>query len=417
MGLLVSPEGLTTLGNSAGQAGFGLVGFIILAGLIHILTVMAYGRISEFYPGPGGEIHVLRSAFGAIPSVITPVCARVTVAVCTSTAVLATAGYVFNEIFLYWFPNMGFSFCLLGIILALNLSGRSVAERGQCVFVGLALGGLICLSFLGLLQWLNAGPSVVQDAVQDDPAAWGDLSRSGLVCILLFVGFDLAGFGEEDQNNPARVMMVAIFAAGVVFSIWGWVSAAYVPPSRLADTTIPHIRAALAVAGETGRICMGVTILAGACAVVNALLLAVSRMLSLMAAQGLLPRFPAIFLLAGAVAAMLATGMAGAPILVTYIKAGMWFWLLHYTLIHAGVYALAFRSSQQSAILKTAGHRVIPIAGMAAMVLSLAGILLLETERDTLFYVLAAFFTATLTLAAAWWGAVKVKERSKSLRV
>ena len=147
---------------------------------------------------------------------------------------------------------------------------------------------------------------------------------------------------------------------------------------------------------------MGITILAGASAVVNVLLLAVSRMLTIMSAQGLLPRFPALFLLAGAVAVMLASGMAGEPILEVYIKAGMWFWLLLYGVIHAAVYIMARRASQRSAIHKITGPRVIPIAGMAAMVLSLAGILLLETEGKPLCCVLATLFTATLIFAACW---------------
>ena len=397
MGLLVSPEALTVLGNSAGLAGHGLFGFVILAGLIHILTVLSYGKVYIHYPGPGGEICLLRAAFGAIPSVFTLVCARVTVAVCTSTAVLATAGYVFNEIFLYWFPNMGFSFCLLGTLLALNLLGRRVAATGQFIFVGLAFVGLLFLSVIGFLPWGNAPP-----AMQDEPAVLMHFPQAGLACILLFVGFDLAVFAGEDQKNSDRAMIAAILAAGLVFAFWGWVSASYVPSGRLTHTSIPHIRAALAVAGETGRVWMGITILAGASAVVNVLLLTVSRMLTIMSSQGLLPRFPALFLLAGAVAVMLASGMAGEPILEVYIKAGMWFWLLHYGVIHAAVYTMTLRSSQRSAIQQITGPRAIPIAGMAAMALGLAGILLLETEGKPFYCVLATLFTSTMIFAACW---------------
>ncbi|MDY6954646.1 MAG: hypothetical protein SWE60_24345, partial [Thermodesulfobacteriota bacterium] len=117
MGLLVSPEALTLVGNSAGGAGQGFVGFVLLAGLAHLLVSLTYGRAFALYPGPFGEARFIRKAFGAIAAVVSPVCARVTVAVCASTALLATAGYVFNEVFVYWFPNLGFSFCLLGFLL------------------------------------------------------------------------------------------------------------------------------------------------------------------------------------------------------------------------------------------------------------------------------------------------------------
>ena len=110
---MVSPETFTVVGNSAGKAGHGVGGVILLTGLIHVLTTLDFGRMFAQYPGLSGEACFIGKALGAVPAVVSPVCARVTVAVCTSTAVVATAGYVFKEVFVYWFPNLGFSFYLL----------------------------------------------------------------------------------------------------------------------------------------------------------------------------------------------------------------------------------------------------------------------------------------------------------------
>jgi len=88
---------------------------------------------------------------------------------------------------------------------------------------------------------------------------------------------------------------------------------------------------------------MGVVVITGVCSAVNALLYAVSRMIAAMADQGLLPRLLArggpqapiaAGILAGAVALMLAAGMAGHPELYVYTRAGLLFWLLHYAAVH-----------------------------------------------------------------------------------
>jgi amino acid transporter len=406
LGLMVSPEALTVVGNSAGKAGHGVGGIILLAGLIHLLTILGFGRMLAQYPGPSGEACLIRKALGAVPAVVSPVCARVTVAVCASTAVLATAGYAFNEVFVYWFPNLGFSFCLLGVLLLLNLQGRKVAVMGQLVFVGLTVAGLLFLSVTGLFEWGNAPP--VTPIVGPRLA---HLPQVGLACLLLFVGFDLAGFAVETPDNPAKVMLAAILLAGLVFSCWGWVSAEYVPLYKLADTSIPHVKAARAVLGEKGRLWMGLVILAGSSAAVNALLMTVSRMMTAMAADGLLPPHLArrkdqatiaLLLLAAAVAAMMGSGMAGEPILEVCIKAGMWFWLLHYGVIQGSLLAITARSSYRSGIRKTARHRVFPIAGMAAMGLALTAMFLLETEWRLLLRLVVTFFGIAVIFAALW---------------
>jgi amino acid transporter len=406
MGLLVSPETLMVVGNSVGQAGRGFVGFIILAGLIHLLTALTYGRTFALYPGHGGESRFIRKAFGAIPAVVSPVCARVTMAVCASTALLATAGYVFNEVFIYWFPNLGFSFCLLGFLLLLNLLGKNAAATGQLIFVGLAMGGLLLLSVTGLLEWGNPPP-----VIPDGPPPLTHRQQAGLAGLLLFVGFDLAGFAGETPDNPAKAMMATILLAGLVFCCWGWVSTKYVPLSRLADTSIPYVKTARAVFGESGRIWMGLIVLAGSSAAVNALLMAVSRMMTAMAADGLLPAFLArgineatigFLLLAAAIAGMMGSGMAGEPILEVYIKAGMWFWLLHYAVIQGALFSMAARAWRGSGSQNTGGYRILPIAGLAAMVLALAGMLLLEKDWGLLLRLVLILFGIVLIFAAFW---------------
>jgi amino acid transporter len=410
MGLLVSAETLTILGNSAGRTGYGLTVFIAGAGLIHILTAIAYGRAFTEYPGPSGEGRLIRKAFGPIPAILFPVCARVTTAVCASTGLLATAGYVFNEVFLYWFPNLGFSFCLLALLLIINLLDRRVSLGAQVVFVGVALSGLLFLSVTGLFEWAN--PPVT---AQDEPRGWPHLPESAVAALLLFVGFDLASFTGENRRNPAPAMIAAILLAGIVFSCWAWVSAQYVPLDKLASTSIPYVSTARAILGETGRICMGIVILAGSSAAVNALLIAVSRMMGVMAAEGLLPPFLAIgknqatagtLVLAAAVAAMMGLGMAGETILTVYVRAGVFFWLFHYGVVLASAYKTSIKPAPASAARSPVPDRLfftlVFIPGLVAMISTLAGVLLLEMDWRPIVGTVVILLAIGLAFASFW---------------
>ena len=211
------------------------------------------------------------------------------------------------------------------------------------------------------------------------------LTQIGVSGMLIFVGFDLAGFSGEDSPNPAKAMIAAILLSGAIFICWGWVSTSYVTLERLSDTSIPHVKAARAIFGQPGRIWMGIIILAGASAAVNALLIAVSRMIANMATEGMLPSFMAmgknetnmaVFLLSVGIAAMLATGVAGEPILEIYIKAGLILWLVHYAFILGAVLVMNMKMSSESHWLIYKGYAGMLIVGLAAMIWAVAGIFL-----------------------------------------
>lgn len=129
---------------------------------------------------------------------------------------------MFNEVFVYWFPNLGFSFCLLGVVVGLNWAGPRVAALAQLSFVALALGGVLCLSAIGLLG-LGQAPSVVEATSLSSSVTF----RGLLTGLLLFVGFELALFTPQHMtgatSHPGRLMAMRIVLAGLVFGVWGLV--------------------------------------------------------------------------------------------------------------------------------------------------------------------------------------------------
>jgi amino acid transporter len=245
---------------------------------------LSYAELHAYFPGPGGETQALRAAFGSVPAIALPLCARMTFFVCASTLILAAAGYVFNEVFVRWFPNLGFSFCVLGFLLLLNLLGARIAEGAQRLLVLVAWGGLVILAVIGFFHLGKA------TAVPSAPSPGWSLSLVTMLSLMLFVGFDLAGVAQPH----GKVWPSIGFAIGLMvllFAVWGIVSQRYVPLAKLADTSVPHTVVARTILGQSGRVLMSIVALTGTCSAVNAVLIGNARMLAGMATQSFLPAF------------------------------------------------------------------------------------------------------------------------------
>jgi len=146
-----------------------------------------------------------------VPVTILSLGSRVAFTVCAATGLLATAGFTFNEVFVYWFPNFGFAFLLLGVLLAANLIGRGIPQGIQIACTGAALAGLLVLSGVGLTVQSAVAESAQRIAAIPDP-------RALFAGVLILVGFDLGAYaplGEAAQSRRAHVM-----AAGIILAPW-----------------------------------------------------------------------------------------------------------------------------------------------------------------------------------------------------
>ena len=124
MGLMLSSEVLTLLGNNVGVAGIYFLALIPAAILLHLFTALSYGELLSPFPGPEGEARFLKEALGSIPAIVLPIGSRVLFTICAATGILATAGYVFNETFLYLVSKPGIPLLFAGSF-GLNKSTRS----------------------------------------------------------------------------------------------------------------------------------------------------------------------------------------------------------------------------------------------------------------------------------------------------
>jgi amino acid transporter len=409
---MLSPESLVILGKGVGDAGDLFLMFLPLAIFTHFFTALTYGELGTIYPGSEGEVRLLKETFGSTLATVLPLSSRALFVICASTGILATAGYVFNEVFVNWFPNLGFSFCLLGFLLVVNLLGRNTAAQAQIIFVSVALLSLMLIILLGSSKIDNA----MQFAQTTKPASMG-LTRLVLVGLLLFIGYDLGVYArcrdEKYQGSLVVCLLSTILLVAAVFSLWGLVSLLYVPMERLADSTIPHMIAARAIWGQHGRVTMGIVVLAASLSVVNGLFYSVSRMLSGMARENLLPALFArgrgkapvglIFLAVG-IAAMMALGMADEPVLEIYIRSALLFWLLNYAAIHYLVLVAKKRFSSQEFLSQAGWHPAFSVIGFLVMLMGFAGLLWTDPSSIEVIEFMLFMFTVLVILSFVWLG-------------
>lgn len=338
LSLMLAPHSLTLVGNLTGMhQGMFFIWLIPALGLFW-LTARSTAAVSTDAMGP---VLVLLSLAG-----------RWATTLMLAPLLLVSAGFAFNEIFVYWFPNFAFAFILLGVLLAVQLAGSKAIHAAQLFLLALVIGGLGSLIITGLwpdTEW----PTVT---VSESPSA---TSFSPYAVILLFVGFDLASNLVPYKHWPQlqKAINKGLLAAAMVISLWALASLLNVPTEKLSDSFIPHLLAARNIGGDAGRMIMGVVVIAGSCAAVNALFVSVSRSNAQLFEQWSFQRLnwlkflntPAFWLVFSAliVAALMAGGMAGTEEIDIYLRAGLILWLVYYGAIHLAVLSRRLRITKQ----------------------------------------------------------------------
>ncbi len=335
LGMFLSAEALMLLGNGVGLAGISFLLALAVAALVHGLgACYLFGRFS----GPADEIRLLQKVLGPTAALAVPAAGRVALALVAATALMAISGFVFNEVFFLSFPNFLFAFLFLGLIVIVNLTGPKIWNGFQITAIAVVLIGLGLLICFGLLR--SPSTALVESAF----TVKGFGLTALLTAALLPIGYELGFLAGGQASQPSRRGPVAALLVGsLCLILWGWLSAHWVPRATLAETTIPHMLTARTILGQEGRIIMGVVVLAGAGAAVNALIGGVAGMFRAMGSAGLLPggmnpnrfraRLPAL-LLGAATAAMLALGVAGSDNLTVFLQTGLVLWLLHHAVLH-----------------------------------------------------------------------------------
>lgn len=324
---ILSPESLVIAGNTSGQAGWltfpSLIGVVILYGICNRLL-----STQGLPPAPGREFLILQHGGGRIIATTLCLTACLPLTVLAGTALLVTAGYTFNEVFLYWFPNFGFSFLLLALLTILQLFRKGYGLWLQVCFMGLAMGSLLTLSLFGIFS-------------PDKPASATVLQSTGFsfsstsLLLLLFVGHSSC---LEQKSGPFPLALIIGF---MIIFLWILASLGHVPQEKLATSTIPYMTTARKILGEPGRQLVGIAIICGTCGALNGLMILTRDIVDTLSRENTIPSFLSSkkqrwvlpFFLAAAIGTCMATGLAGDNLLESLLRSALILWLLYYSLL------------------------------------------------------------------------------------
>ncbi len=386
-GWLLCPESLVIAGNSAGQLGWLTLPLLAAVALLFVVC----GRLLNHPLLPSTdskEFQILQGLTGTIPAAGIIIAACIPLVVLAATALLVTSGYTFNEVFLYWFPNFGFSFLLLALLTILQFFPEKTIFRAQICFTALAAGGLLVLALYGIA---GGGKPVVE--VLQQPVSFSSVSPALL--FLLFVGSTVSW----NKQTPSFLIPLAGF---VLFFLWILASLAYVAPERLASSTIPYMTAARKIMGDPGRQIMGVVVISGTCAAITSLVLLSRHMLAKIISKemttGLLTEkaqrwiFPPLIALSTGL--LMATGLAGDELLEVLLRAALILWLFYYSFVYLSALIWIKKKSQPISLP----------AGIGTLILMISLFTLVINNPHTIEICIFIFSTLGISslLAAVW---------------
>ena len=189
----------------------------LIAGVIALFTAYSYIGLTLRYPGPGGTVKFITTAFGT--GLLT---ASVnTLLVLSYVAIMSVYAYALAAYTLSYIPEAmrpaashAISSAALVLLGLVNFAGASLMERLEGVFnVGkLAVLGLFIVGgfLVGDIAWARL-----------EPAAWAPpnaIVSSGMLGFLAYEGFELIANASDDIADPKRTLPIG-FLGSVVLAI------------------------------------------------------------------------------------------------------------------------------------------------------------------------------------------------------
>jgi L-asparagine transporter-like permease len=284
----------------------------------------------------------------------------------------------------------------------LNLFARKTALILQILALAGACSGMVFLSGAGLFS---------QSEVTSLSKTLADVDYRYLAAVVVvLVGFDMGLYADGPSQNGfshvARSLVIALIGSGVVLLIWGLSAMAVVPPAKLESSTIPYMTMARKAFGQSGRYIMGMVVISGVFAAVNAMIYSVSTMTAQLAVAENKPerlvslldtRRVVLLFTAGASAMLMAMGYAGEPILETWIRASLVLWLAYYITVNIAAYRVVGHVHAPNSVGQTAAAVFMKAPAILGTALAAAGLILLESDPLAMLVFIVAI-TVTVTI-------------------
>lgn len=387
MAWLVTPESLRLVDVATGMSGLLI---IVSLGCGFTLSLASGSLIQSpklIGAGYNSEYKALSHVFGKAVGLAALLSGRIPLLLFASTGMLVTAGFAFNEIFLYWFPNFLFAFILLILVAIINMSDKRYVYVCQSVFVLLTITGLLALIILGI-----AGESAVT-------ANFAGQQR-GLSATLLAMGcISFLVFDFHASKQGLGIVLFSLLGGFVLLVLWAVTALKFSTPDLLAESTIAHMQIARAIAGEPGRLIMGGVVIFGVLSGVNGLFIVARKVFADLQAERVIPQsintnWLVTFILSATVGLMMITGFAGEQILEARIKASIILWLIF----------LSLRSFSAGFLLKNGSKIFKLLCYLTSSAYFFAGAVLVTTSArmEYIFWFILAIFTGAVVLSLLW---------------
>ena len=330
-GLILVPDLFIWNANITGQSGIYYSLFLGLVLVAYFVQIKAIHRLPS---------EMLLTHFGPFVANFITVLARLPLLFFLPVSILVAAGFVFNEVFAYWFPNFGFAGLLLFLVTIfqffteahlLNLQAKTVICTG--------LLWLILMTF-GVIQ-----PGS-EKASKDFSGTFSILGGAGF--ILTFVGIDMMLshplLSTTALNKIRSRALMVLITSGLIIGLWSALSLFWMGAEQMTDSYIPHIITARRILGNWGRYIMGVMVILGVIAGMNVLFAGLYQVTDTLKRTGYLSLSEKshqrlntylIILVALIMEGLMMMGVAGTDIIDSWVHACLFLWLLYWIAVQA----------------------------------------------------------------------------------
>lgn len=356
VGLIVATSCLLLLGQGMGLAGSGFIVSLGIVLFLNIMLALTFGELHAIMPNvEGGLGQYTLAGLGPVASIISNLSAYVITMILACSVEMALCGMVINQIFLPMIPAPILSVLILSILFFVNYMGVDIFAKVQNIVVVLLIGSLV---LLGIISFFNLGTgTVITAAEQTAPVITGISGYVSLAALAfwLFIGIEFVIPLAKDLKNPKRdvtlAMILGIIMLFVVQAMLGVGMTHYVTLEALASSPMPHMLFAENLLGQFGVYWMGIVTLLAGISTANTVLGSVSKILSGMAQDDMMPKvfvkknknnvpIAGLVLIFGGVLLTLITGFTQSSGLATILMAGTCFWLTSYILVNISVLIL-----------------------------------------------------------------------------
>ncbi len=323
VGATVGPGIFTVVAPLAGAAGSLAPAAFLLTGFSLLFSVLAHARLASAFPSTGGLYVFARRAFGTAGGFFAGWSFCLSAAAAGAFVALGFADYlgIFTAV-----PRLWVGIAVICFYLLLNLAGIRPVVFVQKIFTAATLSVLLLIILSGFLH-----REVLPRQMELPPP--GMLLHGSLLTFTLFAGFEVVGSMAGEVRNPRRTLPVAMFAT-LLIAIFLYTAVAAVALStqaaeELAGSLIPLAEVARHLLGTGGSYIVAAGVQLGSMSVINGQILVISRIMSAIARDGILPSPLLNFRVSTTLASVLLAGvMLGFPSVGVLAQISSFFFVL-----------------------------------------------------------------------------------------